>query len=81
MRQGSGCHMHRKSRMRFGWSKGLLPILALAPALFYLGSIKREVHTHAERLQRAQHNDSIRSQGMLKRMNKMEEDINRLCES
>ncbi|XP_047431134.1 probable polypeptide N-acetylgalactosaminyltransferase 8 [Mugil cephalus] len=70
--------MHRKSKMRLGWSKGLLLILALASAAFYLGSIKREVHTHSERLQRAHHNDSVRSQGMLRRMDKMEEDINRL---
>ncbi|KAK2859062.1 hypothetical protein Q5P01_003682 [Channa striata] len=41
-------------------------------------SIKREVHTHSERLQRAHQNDSIRGQGMFKRMDKMEADINRL---
>ncbi|GAA6221100.1 probable polypeptide N-acetylgalactosaminyltransferase 8 [Lates japonicus] len=70
--------MHRSTRMRSGWIKGLLLTFALASALLYLGSIKREVHTHSERLQRAHQNDSIRGQGMLKRMDKMEADINRL---
>ncbi|GLD48354.1 probable polypeptide N-acetylgalactosaminyltransferase 8 [Lates japonicus] len=64
--------------MRSGWIKGLLLTFDLASALLYLGSIKREVHTHSERLQRAHQNDSIRGQGMLKRMDKMEADINRL---
>lgn len=73
--------MHRSTRMRSGWIKGLLPVIAVAVALLYLGSIKMEVHTHAERLQRAHHNDSIRGLGMLKRMDQMEVDINRLRES
>uniref|UniRef100_UPI0037E8749E probable polypeptide N-acetylgalactosaminyltransferase 8 n=1 Tax=Semicossyphus pulcher TaxID=241346 RepID=UPI0037E8749E len=64
--------------MRSGWVKGSLLVLAGIAGLSYLSSIKREVHTHSERLQRAHHNDSIRGQGMLKRMEKMEEDINRL---
>lgn len=67
--------------MRSGWIKGSLLVFTVATALLYLGSIKREVHTHSERLQRAHHNDSIRGQGMLKRMAKMEADINRLGES
>lgn len=67
--------------MRSGWVKGLLLALCVAAAVLYLSSIKREVHTHSERLQRAHHNDSIRGQGMLTRMEKMEADINRLRES
>ena len=67
--------------MRSGWIKALLPALAVASALLYLGSIKNEVHTHSERLQRAHYNDSVRGQGMLKRMDKMETDIDRLRES
>ncbi|XP_067437563.1 probable polypeptide N-acetylgalactosaminyltransferase 8 [Thunnus thynnus] len=70
--------MHRTTRMRSKWIKGLLLALSVATAVLYLISIKREVHTHSERLQRAHHNDSIRGQGMLMRMNKMEADINRL---
>uniref|UniRef100_A0A3P8TX75 Polypeptide N-acetylgalactosaminyltransferase n=1 Tax=Amphiprion percula TaxID=161767 RepID=A0A3P8TX75_AMPPE len=64
--------------MRSGWVKALLLVCAVASALLYLGSIKREVHSHGERLQRAHQNDSIRGQGMLQRMEKMEADINRL---
>ncbi|XP_041819592.1 probable polypeptide N-acetylgalactosaminyltransferase 8 [Chelmon rostratus] len=70
--------MHRSPRMRSGWIKVSLLVFAVATALLYLSSIKREVHTHSERLQRAHHNDSIRGQGMLNRMDKMEADINRL---
>ncbi|KAM6895673.1 putative polypeptide N-acetylgalactosaminyltransferase 8 [Xenentodon cancila] len=64
--------------MKPSWLKRSLVVLAVASALLYLGSIKREVHIHSQRLQSAHHNDSIRGQGMLKRMDKMEEDINRL---
>ncbi|XP_070709566.1 probable polypeptide N-acetylgalactosaminyltransferase 8 [Pempheris klunzingeri] len=70
--------MHRRTRMRSGWIKGSLLFFSVAVALLYLGSIKREVNTHSERLQRAHHNDSIRGQGMLQRMEKMEADISRL---
>ncbi|XP_049422469.1 probable polypeptide N-acetylgalactosaminyltransferase 8 [Epinephelus fuscoguttatus] len=70
--------MHRSTRMRSGWIKGSFLAFAMALALLYLGSIKKEVHIHSERLQRAHHNDSIRGQGMIKRMNKMEADIGRL---
>lgn len=72
--------MRQLTKMRSGWIKGSLLVLTVATALLYLSSIKREVHTHSERLQRAHHNDSIRSQGMLKRMAKMEADVNRLRE-
>lgn len=67
--------------MRASWIKGSFLFVATATALLYLGSIKEEVHTHADRLQEAHHNDSIRSQGMFKRMAKMEVDIKRLRES
>ncbi|KAM9335022.1 putative polypeptide N-acetylgalactosaminyltransferase 8 [Symphorus nematophorus] len=70
--------MSRNSRMRSGWIKGSLLSFAVTAALLYLGSIKREVHTHSERLQRAHQNDSVRGLGMIKKMEKMEEDINRL---
>ncbi|XP_059181559.1 probable polypeptide N-acetylgalactosaminyltransferase 8 [Centropristis striata] len=70
--------MHRGSRMRSVWIKGSLLVFTVATALVYLGSIQKEVHTHSERLQRAHHNDSVRSEGMLRRMEKMETDINRL---
>ncbi|KAM4712347.1 LOW QUALITY PROTEIN: putative polypeptide N-acetylgalactosaminyltransferase 8 [Anableps anableps] len=61
--------------MRFGWFKGLLMAFGVASALVYLSSIKTEFHTHSERLQRAHHNEC---QGILRRMERMEEDINRL---
>ncbi|KAK5848943.1 hypothetical protein PBY51_008623 [Eleginops maclovinus] len=64
--------------MRSGWIKGFLLTSAMAGSLLYLSSIKKEVHTHSERLSRAHHNDSIRGQGILNRMDKMETDINRL---
>ena len=67
--------------MRSGWIKGALTAFVVAFALLYLGSIKREVHTHAEKLQRAHQNDTIRGQGILRKMDKMEADIDRLCES
>lgn len=67
--------------MRASWIKESFLFVAAATLLLYLGSIKEEVHIHAERLQRIHHNDSIRSQGMLKRMAKMEVDIKRLRES
>lgn len=70
--------MHRSSIMRSGWFKGSLLSLAVVSALLYLGSIKVEVQNHAEKLQKAHHNDSVRGQGMLRRMDKMEADINRL---
>ncbi|XP_075967424.1 putative polypeptide N-acetylgalactosaminyltransferase 8 [Anarhichas minor] len=72
--------MQRSTRMRSGWVKGSLLAFTVAAALLYLGSIKREVHTHSERLQKAHHNDSIRDKGMLKRMVKMETDINKLLD-
>ncbi|KAM6896125.1 putative polypeptide N-acetylgalactosaminyltransferase 8 [Lycodopsis pacificus] len=72
--------MQRSTRMRSGWIKGSLLAFTVATALLYLGSIKREVHTHSERLQKAHHNDSIRGKGMLKRMDKMETDINKLLD-
>ncbi|KAG8005565.1 putative polypeptide N-acetylgalactosaminyltransferase 8 [Nibea albiflora] len=66
--------------MRPGWLKGSLLVFAVAVALLYLSSIKKEVRTHSERLQRARHNESIRNQGMLNRMRKMEADIDSLRE-
>uniref|UniRef100_A0A8D2ZUC3 Polypeptide N-acetylgalactosaminyltransferase n=1 Tax=Scophthalmus maximus TaxID=52904 RepID=A0A8D2ZUC3_SCOMX len=70
--------MHRGPRMRSGGIKWSLLVFAVASALLYLGSIKTDVRTHSERLQRAHHNDSVRGLGMLKRMEKMETDISRL---
>lgn len=72
--------MQRSSRMRSGWIKGSLLAFVVAAGLLYLGSIKREVRTHSERLQRANRNDSIREKGMLMRMGKMEDHIDRLRE-
>ncbi|XP_028432220.1 probable polypeptide N-acetylgalactosaminyltransferase 8 isoform X2 [Perca flavescens] len=70
--------MSRSTRMRSGWIKGSFLAFALAAALLYLGSIKREVYNRSKKLQRAHHNDSIRDQGMLTRMDKIEMDISRL---
>ncbi|KAM9704903.1 putative polypeptide N-acetylgalactosaminyltransferase 8 [Menidia menidia] len=64
--------------MRSGWFKGSLIILIMTLALFYIGSIKREFHPHSEKLQTNYHNDSIKGQGVLSKMEKMEADINRL---
>ncbi|XP_062239364.1 probable polypeptide N-acetylgalactosaminyltransferase 8 [Platichthys flesus] len=64
--------------MRCGYFKVTILALATASTLVYLSSIKNEVHTHSERLETAQHNDSIRGQGMLRRLDKMEKDLNRL---
>nr|XP_046235225.1 probable polypeptide N-acetylgalactosaminyltransferase 8 [Scatophagus argus] len=66
--------------MRSKWLKGSLLSFTLATGVLYLSSIKREVHTHSEALQKAHQNDSIRSEGMLKRMDKMEKDIDRLLD-
>lgn len=71
------CSIRKKS----GWVKRLLVTFTVALAWLALGSIRKEVHVHSDRLQRAQHNDSIRSQGMLKRMDNMDADIKRLSES
>lgn len=66
--------------MRFGWVKGSLLVFAVTAAVFYLSSIRREVKTNVEKLQRAYNNDSIRGQGMLERMDKMEAHISKLGE-
>ncbi|KAL6116718.1 galnt8 [Pungitius sinensis] len=70
--------MQRSSRMRSGWIKGSLLAFVVAAGLFYLGSIKREVRAHSERLRGARNNDSIRQKGMLMRMGEMEDHIDRL---
>jgi TolA-binding protein len=53
-------------------------LLALGTGILYITSIKREVHSHGERLQRAHQNDSVRGQDMLKRLEKMEAHIEKL---
>ncbi|XP_029019876.1 probable polypeptide N-acetylgalactosaminyltransferase 8 [Betta splendens] len=65
-------------RMRSGWIKGLLVAFMVAFIWLNLGFMKKEVHVHSDRLQRAQHNDSIIDQGMFRRMENMEADIKRL---
>lgn len=67
--------------MRFSWVKGSLLVFAVTAAVSYLSSIKREVKTNVEKLQRAHSNDSIRGQGILERMDKMEAHISKLGES
>uniref|UniRef100_A0A3B3I0Y6 Polypeptide N-acetylgalactosaminyltransferase n=1 Tax=Oryzias latipes TaxID=8090 RepID=A0A3B3I0Y6_ORYLA len=67
--------------MRSGSLKGLLMVFVLVWAMFYLGSIKREVHDYSRNLQRVHLNDSIRGHGVLQRMSKIEADIDRLSES
>lgn len=67
--------------MRSGWFKGFLVVLVLALASVYLSNIKTEVYTNSERLQRAHHNETLRGHMVLRRMDKMEENINRLRES
>uniref|UniRef100_A0A4W5MA67 Polypeptide N-acetylgalactosaminyltransferase n=1 Tax=Hucho hucho TaxID=62062 RepID=A0A4W5MA67_9TELE len=67
--------------MRLGWIRGLAPLLAIAAGILYITSIKREVHSHGERLQRAHQNDSVRGQDMLKRLEKMEAHIQKLVKS
>ncbi|XP_036977466.1 probable polypeptide N-acetylgalactosaminyltransferase 8 [Acanthopagrus latus] len=64
--------------MRFSWVKGSLLVFAVTAAVSYLSSIKREVKTNVEKLQRAHSNDSIRGQGILERMDKMEAHISKL---
>uniref|UniRef100_A0A3B3UR16 Polypeptide N-acetylgalactosaminyltransferase n=1 Tax=Poecilia latipinna TaxID=48699 RepID=A0A3B3UR16_9TELE len=66
--------------MRSAWVRASLMLFVVASALVYLSSIKTEFQSHSERLQRAQHDDSIREQGMIRRMDRMEEDINRLLD-
>ncbi|XP_034719621.1 probable polypeptide N-acetylgalactosaminyltransferase 8 [Etheostoma cragini] len=70
--------MNRSTRMRLGWIKGSILAFAMGMCLLYLGSIKREVYTHSQRLQKAHHNVSIRHQGMLTRLDRMEMDISKL---
>uniref|UniRef100_A0A665VS04 Polypeptide N-acetylgalactosaminyltransferase n=1 Tax=Echeneis naucrates TaxID=173247 RepID=A0A665VS04_ECHNA len=64
--------------MRSGGVKGLFFLFVVSSFIFYLGSIKKEVHTHSERLLKVHQNDSIRGQGMLHRIDRMEEDISQL---
>ncbi|KAM4615665.1 putative polypeptide N-acetylgalactosaminyltransferase 8 [Polymixia lowei] len=64
--------------MRFGWFRGIVPVLVVTAALVYLDSIKQEVHSHSGRQQRAHYNDSVRGQAILTRMDKMEADISKL---
>ncbi|CAB1345936.1 unnamed protein product [Coregonus sp. 'balchen'] len=67
--------------MRLGWVRGLAPLLAMAAGILYITSIKQEVHSHGERLQRAHQNDSVRGQDMLKRLEKMEAHIEKLVKT
>ncbi|XP_029617206.1 probable polypeptide N-acetylgalactosaminyltransferase 8 [Salmo trutta] len=67
--------------MRLGWVRGLAPLLAMAAGILYITSIKREVHSHGERLQRAHQNDSVRGQDILKRLEKMEAHIEKLLKT
>ncbi|XP_029901491.1 probable polypeptide N-acetylgalactosaminyltransferase 8 [Myripristis murdjan] len=64
--------------MRLSWIRGIVPVLAVALAVLYLNSIKHEFHTHSKRLETAHYNDSIRGQGFLKRMDKLEANIDKL---
>ncbi|XP_074554548.1 putative polypeptide N-acetylgalactosaminyltransferase 8 [Halichoeres trimaculatus] len=64
--------------MRSGRIKGSLFILAGTAALLYITSIKRQINSHTERFQKAHQNDSIRSQGILHRMEEMEASIQKL---
>ncbi|XP_034529060.1 probable polypeptide N-acetylgalactosaminyltransferase 8 [Notolabrus celidotus] len=70
--------MHRSSRMRAGWMKGSFLTLAGIFALLYVRSMKREINTHSERIQINHQNDSIRGQGILRKMENMEADIGKL---
>lgn len=70
--------MNRNTIMRSGSLRGILLSLAAVSGLLYLVSIKMEVHDHAVKLQKAHQNNSVLGQGMLRRMDKMETDINRL---
>lgn len=67
--------------MRSGCIKGLLVVFTVAFTVLNLVSIKKEVYTHSERLQSARNNESIRGRGILKRMDKMEDDMERLSKS
>ncbi|CDQ64303.1 unnamed protein product [Oncorhynchus mykiss] len=53
----------------------------MGAGILYITSIKREVHSHGERLQRAHQDDSVRGQDMLKRLEKMEAHIEKLVKS
>ncbi|KAF7229289.1 probable polypeptide N-acetylgalactosaminyltransferase 8 [Nothobranchius furzeri] len=64
--------------MRSGWMKVFLTVLVVALVSLYLSFIRTEVRIHSEKLQRAHHNESIRGEGMLQRMDKMEQNINKL---
>lgn len=67
--------------MRLRWVQGMAALLAMAAGMLYITSIKREVHSHGERLQRAHQNDSVRGQDMLNRLEKMESHIEKLGKS
>lgn len=64
--------------MRFSYIKGSVFIFALTSTMLYLSSLKQEFYSQSERLQRAHLNESITGQDLLKRMEKMEENINTL---
>jgi hypothetical protein len=53
----------------------------MAAGILYITSIKREVHSHGERLQGAHQNELARGQDILKRLEKMEAHIEKLGES
>lgn len=70
------------SRMRSGWIRGFLVVLVLVLVSLYLSNIKTQVSTHSGRLQKAHHlNETIGGQAILGRMDKMQDNINRLRES
>ncbi|XP_037116018.1 probable polypeptide N-acetylgalactosaminyltransferase 8 isoform X2 [Syngnathus acus] len=64
--------------MRPGWLRGVLLVTFVASTLLYLGSIRRDVKSHSERLHRVIYNDSVHEQGIFKRLEKMEAGIERL---
>ncbi|XP_056132676.1 LOW QUALITY PROTEIN: probable polypeptide N-acetylgalactosaminyltransferase 8 [Lampris incognitus] len=67
--------------MRFSVYRGLVIAIVIAVALLFFGSIKQETHSHSiqsKRLQEADDKASVGESSILRRMDKMEADINKL---
>ncbi|XP_055010055.1 polypeptide N-acetylgalactosaminyltransferase 18-like [Boleophthalmus pectinirostris] len=64
--------------MKSGQLKALFLCFVVVSSLFCFGSIKLGVYKQVTKLPKAHQNDSVRGQGMLKRMDKIEADIDKL---
>ncbi|KAJ8391066.1 hypothetical protein AAFF_G00096870 [Aldrovandia affinis] len=67
--------------VRVNFLQGVATVLMATTAMLYIMSIKREMHSYGENLQRAHQSNKGWNQDTLKKLEKMETDINQLAKS